>query len=63
LVKLSAKHPDIIDAKLTFSALNERKKLLNQYEAEGHDLFDFFGLGMSPNFHVHFKYLISLDGT
>jgi len=62
-VQLSSKHPDIIDAKLTFSALNERKKLLNEYEADGHDLFDFFGLGMSPSFHVHFKYLISLDGT
>ncbi len=63
LVKLSKAYPDIIDSYLTYSMINKRKQILNSYSEAGYDPFDFYHLGMSPNFHLNYKYLISLDGT
>jgi hypothetical protein len=63
LVKLSKAHPNIMDAYLTYSMINKRKQILNSYSDAGYDPFDFYHLGMSPNFHLNYKYLISLDGT
>lgn len=36
---------------------------MKTYEYSGFDPYDFFAISMSPNFHLHYKYLISLDGV
>lgn len=62
LVRLSTKYPNIIDAKLNYGLMNDRVALLNNYIKAGYNPIDFYALGMSPNFHLNYKYLISLDG-
>ena len=35
---------------------------MNTFADAGFDPYDFFAVSMSPSFHLHYKYLISLDG-
>lgn len=62
MVRLSKDRPDVIDAKLAYGLINDRAALLNNYTKAGYDPYDFYALGLSPNFHLNYKYLISLDG-
>ena len=63
LVETSKLYPDILDAKFTYSFLNQRKIMLREYENKGLNSKDYYGIGVPPSFHMYYKYLPSLDGT
>jgi hypothetical protein len=63
LVEMSKLHPNILDAKFTYSFLNQRKTLLYEYESKGLNPAKYYGIGVPPSFHMYYKYLPSLDGT
>lgn len=62
VIKLSAKHPDVVYARVHYNFKKLFQRRLQTYEWAGFDPYDFFAVSMSPNYHLNHKYLLSLDG-
>jgi hypothetical protein len=62
IIKVSQKHPDVVNAKLSFNFDWFAKWKIGLLQDYGFDNYDWYSIMMSPNFHLYYKYLISTDG-